>query len=143
LPDAPHEVGADGRRVPVDAGDGEAADTGSEALSDAGSRDAGVDVRLDAPPVVSLCGFISPETFCVSSYADCVTLFSHCVPAATPPPSELTLIPDPVACAAALESDNCRQQGEDYDYFMPASCAVCPPPWQGDPPCPFNTGDAG
>jgi hypothetical protein len=91
----------------------------------------------------TLCARVSPETICFDSYADCVGIFTACVPTATPPASELTLIPDPIDCAAALESDNCTQQGEDYDYLMPPSCAVCPPPWQGPNLCAFNTGDAG
>ena len=103
--------------------------------------------RVAACPVragdTQLCMHVAPETLCVDSYADCVRLFTMCVPTASPPPSELTLIPDPTACAAALESDNCTPMGADDDFFVPVSCAVCPQPWEGPEPCPLNIGDAG
>jgi hypothetical protein len=86
---------------------------------------------------------IAPETLCVLSYADCVGLFSHCVRTSSPPARELTLIPDPSGCAAALEADNCVQAGQDHTFEVPQSCAVCPPPWQGPNVCPYNIGDAG
>jgi hypothetical protein len=88
-----------------------------------------------------LCVSISPETLCLESYANCVALFAQCVPTSNPPPNLLTLLPNSAECAAALEADNCRQQGQDHEFEMPASCAVCPPPWNTLDLCMGNTGD--
>jgi hypothetical protein len=90
-----------------------------------------------------VCFHVAPETLCFGTYAGCVAYFSLCISTSSPPPSELTLIPDLAACAAALAPDNCVRQGEDYDYEMPTSCAVCPPPWDTEPNCPFHLADAG
>jgi hypothetical protein len=83
------------------------------------------------PGEAQSCMVVEPETVCVTSMADCVGFFSACTPTSSPPSNELTIVPDPAACNAAIAGATCMKQGADQNFYPPTSCIVCPPPWTG------------
>jgi hypothetical protein len=123
----------------------------------ASSRDAVYDAPVDAGPpsctslaqqicaLIAACpdggGFggycfqVYPVTMCFPSLVNCQAAFEACDPGPTKP-GQLNVIPDPGACLEGLSTTACRMQGMDYEITLPASCAVCAPPYTSDDPCP-------